>query len=363
MGKQGTNQKKTSAVKDLNLDFSNMDRTVGRKDPPGTKYRCTCCGTFYPKQDGYFSVSFSPLYAGNNGYVHICKPCSDSYYQQLVGYFRGREDEALERCCGLFDWYFTQDCFEMLRKIPPNRSKVNAYPSRMGLVAVKDKGTCYLDTIRDKIDAKGKIMNAEDVAVHENSEEPTESGEKASSDVISFFGYGYTNDEYVYLERQYVDWTTRYECKTKAQEELFKSLCLSQLMQQKASLGGSTKEMNEAMKTFQELLGTANLKPNQNKDNALVDQNTFGTLIKRIENERPIGEPDEEWRDVDGIKSYVETFFLGHLCNLVHVKNDYSDKYLDEMEKYTVKPPVYEEDDEYNETSLLDKYSDKGTKE
>jgi hypothetical protein len=114
------------------------------------------------------------------------------------------------------------------------------------------------------------------------------------------------------------------------------------------------------MKMFNDLLGAANLKPSQNSDNALIDQNTFGTLIRRIENERPICEPLEEWKDVDGIERYIDTYFLGHLCNLVHVKNDNSEKYLREMEKNTVTPPVYEGDLDTGANSILDKYSDKG---
>ena len=104
------------------------------------------------------------------------------------------------------------------------------------------------------------------------------------------------------------------------------------------------------------------MKPSQTNDNALADQNTFGTLIKKWETERPIGEPDEEWKDVDEIERYISTFFLGHLCNLVHVKNDYEELYREEMAKYTVTPPEYEEDD-LGETSLLDKFSDKVTKD
>lgn len=104
---------------------------------------------------------------------------------------------------------------------------------------------------------------------------------------------------------------------------------------------------------------SAGLKPTQNNENSMLDQNTFGTLIKKIEKERPIAKPSEEWEDVDGIKGYIETWFLGHLCNTVHVDNDCSEAYRRELAKYTVKPPVYDDDEELGETSLLDKYSTK----
>lgn len=120
-----------------------------------------------------------------------------------------------------------------------------------------------------------------------------------------------------------------------------------------------SKGVTDAMKTFQDLLGSANLKPSQNAGGVLDGQNTFGTLLKKLEDTRPVSEPKEEWKDVDGIRDYMETWFLGHLCNLTHVKNDAEEKYLREMQKYTVKPPEYDVDD-YADSSLLDKYSDKG---
>ena len=100
------------------------------------------------------------------------------------------------------------------------------------------------------------------------------------------------------------------------------------------------------MKTFQDLLGSANIKPTQTNDNALADQNTFGTLIQKWEVEKPIPEPDPEWKDIDGIIKYISIWFLGHLCKMMGIKNSYSKLYEDEMLKYRVQKPQYEEDDE-----------------
>lgn len=329
------------------------------QDPDGIKYKCSCCGKEYTAQKGNFPVTNSMLYEGNNGYLTICKSCVEKYYQQLVGVYSGNEEHALEHCCRLFDWFYSNDVVAMTKNISQGRSKVSVYPSKMNIKQVQDKGKTYLDTIRIKHQQDDKIMDVEDIITPDETAESI--GERASKDTIMFFGFGYNDEEYLFLEDQYADWTTRYECKTKAQEELFKSICIAQLTIQRAQRRGSTKEVTDAMKTFQDLLGTANLKPSQTNDNALADQNTFGTLIKKWETERPIAEADEEWKDVDGINKYINTFFLGHLCNLVHVENDYEEQYREEMAKYTVTPPVYEED-EMGETALLDKFSNKGNK-
>ena len=31
-------------------------------------------------------------------------------------------------------------------------------------------------------------------------------------------------------------------------------------------------------------------------------------------------EPDEAWQDVDGIRRYINVWFLGHLCKMMGIK-------------------------------------------
>ena len=107
------------------------------------------------------------------------------------------------------------------------------------------------------------------------------------------------------------------------------------------------------MNAYQNLLGSANIKPNQTNENALADQNTFGTLIQKWETEKPIPEPDPEWKDVDGILKYISTWFLGHLCKMMGVKNSYSKLYENEMKKYKVEKPQYEDDVNENTRVVL----------
>ena len=137
-------------------------------------------------------------------------------------------------------------------------------------------------------------------------------------------------------------------------------LCLSQLNIQKAQQGGG--KVTEAMKAFQDLLASCNLQPRQNTNDDITDQNTFGTLIKQFEQERPLPKAEPEWEDVDGIKKYIDTFFFGHLCHVVDIKNDNEEQYRKAMEQYTVKPPAYDGDDDAVDISLLEKFSSKGDK-
>lgn len=156
------------------------------------------------------------------------------------------------------------------------------------------------------------------------------------------FGRGYSNEDLMFLEDEYKDWTTRYPCENKAQELLFKRICCKELEIDKAQKEGKdTKEMD---KTLQDLMGSLSVKPSQNTSNALTEAKTFGQLIEKWESEKPIPEPDEEFKDVDRIGLYIDVFFKGHLAKMMGLKNGFSAIYEKFMNKYAVSRPEYDED-------------------
>ena len=79
---------------------------------------------------------------------------------------------------------------------------------------------------------------------------------------------------------------------------------------------------------------------------------TFGQLIDKWEQEKPIPEPEEEFRDVDKIGLYIDVFFKGHLSKMMGLKNAFSSLYEKFMSKYTVKKPQYDED--FDSEALFD---------
>ena len=124
-------------------------------------------------------------------------------------------------------------------------------------------------------------------------------------------------------------------------------MCMLELQILKAQIAGNSTVALQ--KQLNEFMNSANVQPKQNNDNALVEANTFGTLIKKWENERPIAKPAPEWEDVDYIKKYISVYFLGHLANMIGIKNKLGDEwsrlYDEEIKKNTVKPPSYFEEE------------------
>ena len=155
----------------------------------------------------------------------------------------------------------------------------------------------------------------------------------------------------MFLENEYQDWVSRYECSQKAQELTFENLSILKLMKRNALKKGlSTKDID---KSYQDWLDTGNLKPKQNTLDTFSDAQTMGTLIQKYEETRPLPDIDPELSDVDKIGLYIDAFYRGHASKMLGLKNRFSNIYEKVMSKYAVKPPSY--DEESDSEILFDK--------
>lgn len=322
--------------------------------PKKTSYVCCSCGAEYTKQDGNFLVSSSELFAANNYYVPICKGCLEKYYQTTLLPALDYDDQrAIEVMCSLCDWYFHIDAFNMSKKAIDSQGcgvLCSIYSGRRRLKQVALKGNTYIDTILQRREAAMKITDLSEAAG--DNPDPDANHKKVDPEIIHMFGLGYTPEEFEYLGEQYQDWTSRYECNTKALEECIKALCVAQLNIRRAQQNNDAKGASDAMKSFKDLLNAANLSPKQNQEDQLAQTETFGTLIRRWEDDRPIPEPDPEFKDVDGIGRLVRGIFTGHLARMFNIKNEWEDEYQDAIAPYTVTKPVYTQEDDDSDDDI-----------
>lgn len=305
---------------------------------------CLRCGERIDIKNLYSSTS--PFYTT---YMKIpfCKDCIDDMYQVYYKKYNGEgytnpERKAIERLCMIMDVYYKDDIFDKAYKAwekTPETPLVFQYIKLTRLIAYQKK--TYDDTLREKYNAsKDKdailtIYNDDDKELDKRVEE----GQR-------LFGSGLEREDYIFLYNEYVDWTSRHECDTKSKEELIKQICFVQLDLLKANRAGrDTKDLNRTLTT---LMDAAKLQPKQNSGDTTADNQTFGTLIDKWENTRPIPECDDELKDVDHIARYINIFFKGHLSKMMNLKNSFSKMYNDFMAKYTVTKPEYnaDEDDE-----------------
>lgn len=299
-------------------------------------YKCCSCGKRYVHQKGNFSFNSSNLYEGNNNYLPICNSCVEKEYNSYISEL-GNEVEAVHRVCLHWNMYFNINIYKMCKKQSSNAPLIRLYVARLNMTQYAGK---TYDTYI--LEQEGKEQNLKDVLIDDDPDNES----PVKPETLDLFGNGYSEEEYLYLQEQYDDWTQRYECETKSQELIFKNISINDLMAHKAAIAGDADTVNKCHQALSKLLADGNLKPSQNSELDNMAQESFGVLIEKWEENEPIPEPKEEWKDVDNIKLYIEVFFLGHLCKMMKIKNKYSQIYDEYMSKYTVTKPVYDEDED-----------------
>lgn len=350
-----------SKRKILNSDYAKPRIKVA--DPTNEKrtYRCCMCGHEYGTQKGNFlSGGKSVLWRGNGGFVPFCRSCCEILMESMVSFYSGNEEHALRHMCSMFDWYYSETASAAaLGALHATRSYLGAYASKMNITQVVAKGTSFCDTLLEEYN-EGERMFAMSQA--DASQENDENEFTVTREMIRTWGKGFTPDQYQFLEEEFTDWTTKSICKTKAQEELFRNIALAQLDVRIARETGG--KVTDAQKALQDLMNSANILPKQNADNILADTQTFGTLLKKYEETDPIPEPDERWRDVDGIRRYMNTWFRGGLAKALKINNENTAMYDDavkEMDRYTVHPTDIRASEVANDASIFDQgEADKG---
>ena len=267
----------------------------------------------------------------------ILDECTD--YDKKTGIRTDNREKTIETFKRL-NWYFDEKVYnEQLQKISENTGE------KIRSTAVQQ----WIVICRSLNDYKNKTFNDSVFLIDddENSSEPnTKIVQKTLKAAKKRFGNNYSNDELMFLENEYQDWTTRYSCENKSQELLFKRVCCKELEIDNAQKNG--KDTKDLDATLQNLLGSLNIKPNQKTASELTDNLTFGQLIDKWEGEweggRPIPEPEGEFKDPDKIGLLIDVFFKGHLSKMMGLKNAFSATYEKFISKYTVKKPEYNED-------------------
>lgn len=331
-------------------------KTISRSTTSASKnrFRCICCGNEYESEIFYTSNSLQFKALGKIPYCQICLGEIYAGYKNefiKMGY-KNPEKKAVQRFCMAFDLYYTDNMYDSavkyyLQKQKDSKNELNFitfYFQQVKLIQYKNKN--YTSTINNQYK---EYKDALSFNMFENNEDDDKNAKNETiKKAKRFFGEGFNDTDYIFLQEQYDDWTTRHECQTKSQEEMFKQICFTQLNIWKSERAGfDTKDLQA---TFLKQLEAAKLQPKQNKSETLSEAQTFGTLINKYENTRPIPDVDPELQDVDSIGLLVDVFFRGHLARFMGLKNGLSKFYEKYIKRYTVEKA---EDTEEEDTEAV----------
>ena len=300
-------QKSSQSAPKINKDIEISKLTY--EEPEKRLYYCTACGKSFKKQDSNFCKSLSPLFAGNNGYVHICKKCTDKLYYNLVDYFSKNEEKAMDRMCQLFDWYYSDEIFAATRKISADRSRVCAYPAKINLPQYEAKGKTYVDTIADRANNVIHSLDELDEMKADGQTGITKVmferwGQVSTEDIIAL------EDHYKMLKKQNPNCDNN-------QEIFIKDLCYTKLLQLKSFKDGNSGDFEKYTKLYRDTFKQAGLKTIQETDAS--GEETLGVTLAVISQYTPeeYYKDKKLYKDFDGIGEYFSRFVLRPLKNLV----------------------------------------------
>lgn len=302
---------------------------------------CTRCGS-----SSDFYVGKSNLYKFY-GKIPFCKKCIEEIYNELVK-LHSDYKKAIYLLCRKLDIPFKNSVYDGAVKESSIKgwSIQQAYLKQINSFSEKNNyGTDFDDSEDFDSINQNKVFKINNI---NNDIETT-------TDLILKWG-NLLSQDIQFLENEYIDWCRRYDVSSKAMEVNIKYICHQQLTINKKQESGQP--VDKELKTLGDLMGNSALKPIQESAAMSAEFNTLGTWIKKFENEEPFPEPDEELKDVDGFKKYIRVWFLGHMCKILGLDNEYSQEYDEELLTHTINFDESEDDFEYNENDESEEEED-----
>lgn len=203
-----------------------------------------------------------------------------------------------------------------------NKANFGEYMRRLGMP--QNKYLTFADSeFSEKMINQIENSDSDEIEVFEITE-----------DVISHWGKGHQDWEYKFLEDQNVNLKSSFECPDYGMEMIMKDICfinldIEKLRQEKNP--ANQKIITTLIETRSKLMNSANMNPIQATGAEANDQITFGTLIKKWENDRPVPKPLD-----DEMKEYIDTYMVGHLAKMEGLNNEMTEKYDQALSSHTI---------------------------
>lgn len=297
---------------------------TGKKTDLG-KIACQKCRKLKAPSSSNYYVNGHPLF--NWDKFEVCKDCTNEYIGEKGsdGYlFRVYSMLALLDKPFLADLWEQRD-MEWQKYIPTLSSFYKGLTFKDSVFLGTGK-----PTIAQKQTSEGEEIYYEDVL-----------------ELTKYWGRGYTNEDYQYLEEEKVKLMSSFECPDYGMEMIMRDICFINLeiekIRQEQKANGS-KEISNLIKTRSDLMNDAKMKPIQATGADANDQISFGVLIKKWENDRPIPQGLD-----DEMKSYIDTFMIGHLAKMEGLNNEMTEKYDKALSEFTINFDEINKNKEYDD--------------
>lgn len=289
------------------------------------KLICSCCGKDKQLKDYYSSNS--PFHKSTQK-LHVCKDC----FLDFIGEDVNKLKNALRMIDKPFILHLFHSSVEEAEKL--NRSPIRTYMKNVVM-------NQYKDFTWEDSEYEGHKKSESITINNENTDEYMD-------EVTKYWGKGYTEDEYEFLEDEKIKLMTSFECPDYGMEMIMRDICFINLDIEKVRQerkDNSQKIITNLIETRSKLMTDANMKPIQSTGAEANDQVTFGTLIRKWETERPMPKPLD-----DEMKEYIDTYMVGHLAKMEGLNNEMTKKYDEALSKHTINfADIHKDEEEFDD--------------
>lgn len=334
-----TEDVKKAGVANIRIEYNKL-ASVYNKILNNDLLLCPVCNTWQDAKTGFYSDKKNAT-----GRFYECKKCLLKEVEQRESdrekpnETKASVQKVLQRMNRVYDNTFYEKCIK--GSLDETNEKLRHSPWSTYITSI-----CSLPQYQNKTWEDSYF--GEDV--QSQSDEERKVIQKTVKEGRKVFGSSYSNEDLMFLMNQYDDWRTRTQVDSKSQETYVTQICLQLLDIDKDRRSG--KDVTNKLKALDVLMNAANLQPKQNINNAATDALSFSQLVEKLEQERPVSDPDPEFKDVNNIGHLIRVYFSGHLSKALGLKTAYSKEYDEEMQKYTVEKP------QENEENITTVYKD-----
>lgn len=269
-----------------------------------------CCKCGESQKPSVYYISKSILYQ-HYGRLPICKPCIEKLSDT---FFEKHEDRkiAIYEMCKKLDMPFHNSVFEGASKEQDIQQMVSRYFTVLNSFRNKNGYADDFDSGEHIIDYIEEYQAEEEL--------------KITDEIIRFWGKGFQQDDYEYLNNFYYEYEKHFTTDTPVQINLYKNIAKVHLQAEKELNTGNVTNFNKLMELSSKLHNDGNIKPIQstgaNDDKGV---STYGLWIKEIEKTEPCEVFDKKpvYQDYDSFKKYWDKWFVRPFKNIFNISKDF----------------------------------------
>ena len=277
---------------------------------------CTCCGKELQLKEFYKSAS--TMYDGK---LPICKNCLADRYNTLLTTYEGSSIDAFKHLMMNLDEYFDQELYDTC-------------VMKYGINFIGE----YMRLVNGTKERRDKTSLNNNLSTNETRDVALDDGTVVSEDLILRWGRNRKKDDYLLLEKRYKQKLEDYPSDKPAEKAIIRSMCLLELDIEDARVKDK-KSVPQLEKALADKFKQLGINPS---DNSMYDEQSilmFGTMMETFENEKPIMDKQDLYKDVDEMNYYwYRNLVVPTMKAWEMADGDYSlDRGIDDIE---IKPEV-----------------------